>query len=261
MTVFNVGYSDIQEAFGDMSGRKKKKKTPAQDPVCDLYEMKGNSSAYGETDLINYTYDKSRNQRTVNAEPVTKKATVNSIDEVFETKDLPKSLFEKQFEIKHPNDFEVEDPKEYMVRTCTPSKTNDDKDDVYDDEVVRHKQLRGVAQESEYQEYIHPGVYDETPVHSPRVSHERRREKFYYDSEVEDEEPVRPQRKQKPRQRRVYQEEDTDMESEYEYRSRPQRRYQQKHVYLDIILYVISGIILIFLLEQFVRIGINMQSI
>lgn len=272
MTVFNVGYSEISEAWGDMTGRKKKKKSPPQDPVCDLYEMKGNSSAYSETDLLNYAYDKSRNQRTYNHEPVTKKATITNNEEVFEAKDLPKSLFEKQFEVRHPNSFDMEDPKEYMVRTCKPNKTDDERDDVYDDEVVRHKNLRGVTPEYVPQEshrdvepeHIARHVYDETPLQTPRVAHERRRiEKFYYtdDSDVEDEEPPRPPRKHAQRQRRVYQEEDTDIESEYEYRRPHRRQPQQKHVYLDIILYVISGIILIFLLEQFVRIGINMQSV
>lgn len=289
MTVFNVGYSSLEDAWGDMAGRKKKKKSPPQDPVCDLYEMKGNSSAYSETDLVNYAYDKSRSQRTYNSEAVAKKATINKDDEVFEVKEskgLPKSLFEKQFDVRHPDNFETEDPKEYMVRSCKAPQTHDESDDVYDDEAVRHKNLRSAAQAYVHQEEErdrvpqehsrrelrelvdprvaprHESVYDETPAHTPRVSHERagRRGHFYAtdESDVEPEEPPRPHRK--PRQRRVFQEEDTDIESEYEYRKQ-MRQPQQKHVYLDIILYVVSGIILIFLLEQFVRIGINMQSV
>lgn len=254
MTVFNVGYSSIEDAWGDMAGRKKKKKAPPQDPVCDLYEMKGNSSAYSETDLINYAYDKSRSQRTYNNETVTKKATVDKdVFEINDSKGLPKSLFEKQFEVKHPDNFEMEDPKEYMVRACKAPHTNDESDDVYDDEVVKQN-LRSAAQAYVHQESS--DVEDETP----RV---RRRGRFYTtdESDVEPEhEPPRHARKPRPHQRRVYQEEDTDVESEYDY-PRRRRQPQQKHVYLDIILYLISGIILIFLLEQFVRIGINMQSI
>ena len=215
------GYATLSEAWGDdLSSKKKKKKMPAQDPICDLYEMKGSSSAYTEADLVNYAYDKNKSQRTYNDTQQTKKLTLE--DETFDiNQSLPKSLFEKQFEVRHPQEFEMEDPQDYMVRSCPATKR------------------QPVAQE-----------YEAPPQPPTPPQHPKRRDYF------EDEEPPR-----RVRQERVYDESDLESESEYDYVRPSQRKKKNKYLYLDLILYVLSGIILIFLMEQFIRIGINMQQI
>lgn len=277
MTVFSMGYSEINEAWGDMAGKKKKKKN--QDPICDLYEMKGNSSAYSETELINYAYDKSRNQRTYSDRPQeTKKVVINREEDMFETKPLPNSLFEKQFEVKHPGDFAVEDPKEYMVKAC-PATTGqsrydsdsrtDDGDDIWDDEMVRMQRKHVEDEKSR--------VYPESPPSTPRITFDempsrrqvrdernvRTKETYYDDFAYDtDEEPLPPPRQRKVKQetrRHTYTDDESDIESEYS--SYVPKKRKPKFVYLDILLYVLSGIILIFLLEQFVKIGINMQMV
>jgi hypothetical protein len=232
MTVFNTGYATLDEAWGDISGKKKKKKVN-QDPICDLYEMKGNSSSYNETDLINYNYNKNKSQRTYNDKQETKNVNIN-IDEA--NNNLPKSLFEKQFEISHPQSFEMDNPREYMVKTSCESKSNnrdDEGDYVYEDEK--------------------PKTYQETKQetkHKPKET--------YYDyTDTEDEQPRQPKRVIK-QERYLYEDDEDDY---YNERINSRRSTKSSNMYLDIILYILSGIILIFLLEQFVRIGINMQMI
>lgn len=246
MVGFNYGYAPLNEVWGDMSGKKKKKsKSPPQDPICDLYEMKGNSSAYSETELVNYVYDKARNQRTYNdKQPRSGSVVVVDQEEVYDSKPLPKSLFESQFDIKHPGNFDMEDPKEYMVRACSASR--DDEGEYFEDEAPKKKVYNRQWEQPAYDSDIE----DERPK---RVA----KESFY---EEEEERPA-PRKTYTKQERRRYIDETDD-----EYVSGPvpknkQKQSKPRYVYLDILLYVLSGIILIFLMEQFVRIGINMQMV
>jgi hypothetical protein len=249
MTVFNTGYATLDEAWGDISGKKNKKKKVNQDPICDLYEMKGNSSSYNETDLVNYNYNKNKSQRSYNDKPETKNVNIDTSSNSYEATNtnLPKSLFEKQFEISHPQSFEMDNPREYMVKTGCESNSNnrdDEGDYIYEDEKPKYKPNPKIYQEQE--------TYQETrPKQKPKET--------YYDytdteTDTEDERP-RYAKKNIKQERYVY-----DDEEEYNYK-RSNRSNKSSNMYLDIILYILSGIILIFLLEQFVRIGINMQMI
>lgn len=270
MTVFNTGYATIEEAWGDIT--KKKKKKPQQDPICDLYEMKGNSSAYSETDLVNYSYDKSKYQRTQKDQPVKKHVNVDLDQDNYESRQLPNSLFEKQFEVRHPQSFDMEDPKDYMVRACQAPvhKRDDKKDDIYDDEEVKKKKKHiPVQQEHYYDESDSEEVFQEY-LRKPTPSSHKTKEYIYQEArketytDTEDEEEDQPRhnirQERSTRQERQYHT-DTEDESYYEVERPIRRKKKSQFVYFDILLYILSGIILIFLLEQFVRIGIHMQQI
>lgn len=250
MTVFNTGYASIEEAWGDLT--KKKKKKSNQDPICDLYESKGNTSAYTETDLINYNYDKSRYQRTVKDKPIKMHVDVNKDQDNYESKQLPNSIFEKQFELRHPNSFDMEDPTEFMVSSCPAAtsafKRSDKPDRVYDDEVVRLKQ-KGVMPPPEeeeeddevFQEYF-PKPRDAPSCKFP-----------------EEEEPTRNNTSYRRAGREKFHDYDDDYEDDEDMYFRKKKK-KTSYIYLDVLLYVLSGIILIFLLEQFVKIGIHLQQ-
>lgn len=238
MTVFNTGYATIEEAWGDLT--KKKKKKSNQDPICDLYDSKGSNSAYTETDLINYNYDKSRYQRTVKDKPVKVHVDINKDQDNYESKQLPNSIFEKQFELRHPNSFDMEDPTEFMVRACpaTAQTRSDEPDRVYDDEVVKRKTLLPEDEDDEvFQEYF------PKPRDAPSCSQE------YAEEE--------PYRRRAGRERYHDYGDDYDDEDSF---FQNKKKKKTSYVYLDVLLYVLSGIILIFLLEQFVKIGIHMQQ-
>ena len=245
-----IPYATLAEVWGDdLTGKKKKKSNKNMDAICDLYNMKESSSAYSETDLVNYTYDKNKTQRTLKDIPHEKYNMIDNEHEIYESKKVPNSLFENQFSLKHPQSFEMDDPKEYMVRSC---KLDDDSnypnEDIitkpklyhdYDEQQQQHQRQHKILQESYYSDTDNDDetiprkhVRQERGLRQERgVRQERKKEYFY---ETDDEDEYKPKQKQGKR---------------------------GSLVYLDIILYILSGIILIFLLEQFVRIGINMQHI
>lgn len=255
MTVFNTGYATIEEAWGDLT--KKKKKKSQQDPICDLYESKGNTSAYSEIDLINYNYDKSKYQRTVRDKPVKVHVDINKDQDNYESKQLPNSIFEKQFELRHPNSFEMEDPTQFMVSACPATtalhKRSDKPDRVYDDEVVKLKQKGLIPPPSDeeedeevFQEYF-PKPRDAPSCDSPS-------QEYKYYSADEADPPYRRAGREK------YNDYDDDYDDDDEDMYFRKKKKKSSYVYLDVLLYVLSGIILIFLLEQFVKIGIHMQQ-
>ena len=212
MTVFNTGYATIEEAWGDIT--KKKKKKSQQDPICDLYEMKGNSSAYSETDLVNYAYDKTKSQRPVKDRPVKKHVEYDyDQDHEQEQSHVPSSLFEKQFEIRHPQNFDVDDPKEYMVKSCSKESP--------------------VRQEREREREHSPERYTETPRVYSEAKH------VYQETDDDDDytPPTRQERRvrqERPRSR-TYME--TDDEAYDDYNHAPKKR--NKFVYIDLILYIL----------------------
>jgi hypothetical protein len=259
MPGFNIGYAEISEAWGDLSGKSKKKKKQ-QDPICDLYETKGSSSAYSEIDLINYSYDKNKYQRTVRDKP----KELN-----FESKQLPNSLFEQQFDVKHPQQFDLDsseqDRYEKSCDSTVEHKRSDDRQD--------YKRQPSTEQEYEYepkQDYKST-KQSRQPSTEQEYEYEPRQEYIYqekeqYDTDSSEQERYysrqkrNSSRQESPRQERrnYYTSDEYDSD---DYIERPKRHKKQKFVYLDILLYVLSGIILIFLLEQFVKIGINMQHV
>ena len=131
MTVFNTGFCTIDEAWGDLTSKQKnkKKKTP-QDPICDLYESKVNSSNYSDTDLVRFAneyydgYDKSKYQRNMKTQSMAyenlereqspKNLTIKKNQNNYDITRSPdaetqqprrnnsSTLFEKQFEMKLP---------------------------------------------------------------------------------------------------------------------------------------------------------------
>jgi hypothetical protein len=183
-----MNYATIEEAWGDMSGRKRKK-NKNQDPICELYETKMNS--YSQLDLVNNSngeFEKSKYQRNMRpmantdeteVESSIKNVNIDSIKKYYDASDNNESLFEKQFEIK--------------------------------------KQQEQIVCDEELEEY----VYKRQPS--------------------------------APKKQNTYYEEYLD---NFGYSNR-----RPKLVYLDIILYIISGIILIFLLEQFVQMGKTMANL
>jgi hypothetical protein len=191
-----MNYATIEEAWGDLSGRKKKK-NKTQDPICELYEQKMNSS-YSQLDLVNNSnssFEKSKYQRNSEEERELSNRNVNidSRNQYYDISDnkplSPESLFEKQFEIKNPS--------------CNNEEEVEQEND------------------TDIEDYI----YKKQPRFRPRPPKPYYPKQSYYEEYLDD----------------------------FGYSNN-----KPKLVYLDLLLYIISGIILIFLLEQFVQIGKNM---
>ena len=240
----NTAYCTIDEAWGDLINKdnkdaKKRRKKPPTDPICELYESKANSS-YNDVDLVRYANevyekpDKSRYQRSMRPLPLTYEEEENvsrqpqpaltnvkeNIKRYNSTRPESTTLFEKQFEIKLP--------ALYDGGSC--SVTQEDSVEPEHDWAVEEEDF------DTYQSYQIPKA---RPVrrHPRKESFQTKQERFIF-----------------PDEENMY----TDNENTMGYNNL-QKRYANIQM-LDIILYIISGIILIFLMDQFVKIGMSLQS-
>jgi hypothetical protein len=211
-----MNYALIEEAWGDISGRKKKK-SKTQDPICELYSYKNRQIAdntlnyNSELDLVNNSnasFAKNKYQRNMGPltdgedvrESTIKNVMIDQDKKYYDVSDkMPQSLFEKQFEI--------------------PFVKQEDSCNYYDEIDNQQDQLNTMTDDEDIEEYVYKR------------------------------QPRQPQQRRKPN----YYEEYLD---EFGYQNR-----KPKLLYLDILLYIISGIILIFLLEQFVQIGKTMAHL
>jgi hypothetical protein len=197
MTVLSSNYSSIEDAWGYLNPElqpKNQKKKKNKDPICELYNSKGSSSVYTDTDLVAYTnkynelYNKSDFQNPVG----TRGREVNP-----KNIELPVMSGESKLDLESSFDFQ---PSKYV-------------------------------KEEHISEY------------NPRTSSEQPSRRTFSEQEAYT----------------------TDEEHTYQERYHPRQEYEPYHRYIDIeknevnyldlALYVISGIILIFLLEQFVKLG------
>ena len=256
MTVINTNYCTIDEAWGDLGNGKKKdapkRKKALQDPICELYEAKANTS-YNETDLVRFAnnyydkYDKSKYQRnmkvqptsyeSVEREPSAKSVIIRKDQSKYEAKRDNSSLFEKQFEMKLPALYDGDDCPVIPDNNRTTQELSSD---------------RMIPTHQEY--YNRPVTSEESRIPMEERLHI---ENYESDDEIE-QEIIPPKYRYRPptqeEQRRHY-----FLDDETVPYHRMKKQFQNIQ-YLDLILYVVSGIILIFLMEQFVRIGINLQS-
>lgn len=261
MTVINTAYCSIDEAWGDLVTKdnkesKRRRKKPPTDPICDLYESKI-SQPYNDVDLVRYVndayekHDKSRYQRSMRPvqlsyeeEERQPQPTPTIVQENIRKynsarPDLSNSsnaaLFEKQFEIKLPPLYDGGD--------CPISQENIFESNVenttYQEDDKTHHQWNNEEDDFDvYQQYQIPKT--KQVRRRPRkesFQNTNRQEQFIFPDD--------------------YNSFDNDDDT-YKYNN-IKNKYSNIEV-LDIILYVISGIILIFLMDQFVKIGISLQT-
>jgi hypothetical protein len=310
MTVFNTGYCTIDEAWGDLASKPKKikKKTP-QDPICDLYDTKRNSSNYNDTDLVrlaNEYYDKSKYQRSMKTQPMAyeevdrespqKSLVINKNQNTYDvSSEFPQkpsqnnnsALFEKQFEMKLPPLYDTGNecpmPSESRVPAFrgqhVPPPTVSDKewsrgkttDDYTDDSIFmgNSSHMPTYAEVDDEHNLINYSsnykmpVKKSVPTYTERFSEEEMPTRNTYSEE--EHRPLRQktyaEEERRDQGRNCQEEERTHFFDEYDedYNYQSYKKKNSNLQILDLILYIISGIILIFLLEQFVKIGINMQ--
>lgn len=270
MTVINTNYCTIDEAWGggDMANKKEKRKKTNVDPICDLYNNKKmQQNNYTDTDLARFAneyYDKNRYQRNTSPpkdtyeeivrEKTPKRVTIKPEQTYYKSQPNTNnsSLFEKQFEIKLPPLYDSIDgecpeiSKTIMNELPTDNVTNDEitrfvtraeednnGNDFNEDELIQ--QYKRTVQEAHIPEPEHEKIVFQRNVRNILT-------------DDEDERIVQ----EKPRKTiNPYFMHELDLIKET----------TSTFQFFDIILYIISGIILIFLLEQFVKIGINMQRV
>ena len=254
--VYNSNYCSIEDAWGNITvDKKKKKKSSNKDPICELYNMSANAS-YDDLDLVHASnsmefekYNKSRYQKDRQASREKKKyVQIDASDDkdfvpLYEQKVSDDIDLEHQFmssltnaqcsksKIRMP-DFESHfNP---VVKSGTGMES--DTEDAYSDNEE--------YEPSDYKEFKHILNKKQSPSPSPSphnidefdTSHENvGKKKDLPDKAVNE-----------------------DFYEDDYFASKRSRKGNM--AYLDLILYVVSGIILIFVMEQFVKIGLLLQQ-
>lgn len=221
----NLSYSSIDEVWPDFNKKPKKKKI--SDPICDLYEKNdAKIHKYAVNDFNKARFQKNENShrlshpKDVVIEPEQNKYDINNNPPPIS------SEFEKQFEISNEsqkNEYDDDDITKIMSKIDSESKS-------FNDYRFDNSQFDHSSQE----------IYDHEPQYIKPESH------------------IRPESRQRWQQtippENYYRYKESKDFDDFIYDKISTTKSNSTAI-LDIILYIVSGIILIFLMEQFIRIG------
>lgn len=234
MTVINTSYSSIEEAWADsylspsLQKKQKKKKTmekPNQvtDPICDLYEM---GSHYPEDDIVSYA---------------------NKFYDKHEKAKYQKALMRDREKNPKVVEIDVSDDMPYGAPTNRNLLVNKQHVDNEDQRVNSRRYIDDEDYDTKVKKiYNYPEIDDDDASESSSE----------YDF---NEKPSQKQLRKLPplnsqeRDKILY---DT---TEY-YDDDGFQKKVEAFSYFDLILYILSGIILIFMMEQFVKLGMMIKS-
>lgn len=233
MTVITTSYSSLDEVWADsylspalQKKSKKKKPPPHSDPICDLYAQSTGNYA-NETDIISYAnqfyekHEKAKYQRP----------------QMLSREKLPKVVeIDVQDDIPFVPNAGGLAPANRKIEYAEPIKSNDEVQHFSEPyEIYQNEENNGVEalENNSDDDFTQPS--DSKEVH--------RRTKDTYDPP--------PMREKIHYNTREYYDDDDDV-SEF-------AKKNTSFNYFDIILYIISGVILIFVMEQFVKIGVLLR--
>lgn len=224
MTVFNTGYSTLDEAWGEpylspsLQKKKKKKNVETQDPICELYAMGNNH--YQDSDIVSYA------------------------NQYFEKHD--KTKYQKPMmtrrEPENPRKVDIRDGSVYAYGSPYADQT----DTTYVDEEIE-QEIPQMTQE----QYIAPAdTIEQTrqlaaPIPSVRGDQRDSGDRIDQQNISDFYERNRTRRAIMNDTQEFYM---SELDPDY---------YKKDSAFnmMDIILYILSGVILIFMMEQFVKIG------
>lgn len=299
MTVLNTNYSTLEDAWGsnfDTNAKPKSKKTKhAKDPLCDLYGKRYNkikkpfasnpsksSTPLDDEYLHRYDTYKHKDTRTY---------TGYKDDEVEWSRPDANHLMlenEDEYELDEETCMKIIRNKEKKNKHNRKSRkvrfeevTPEDEDDIYLQNAINRetRQLRDEAEETDESEMnstkfndvmnvndeqnfkqIYSNVYDESDDEVEPTRHSRKNNTYKMDknscvdremlSNIQDEysKLISEQLKNSP-----YLNKNPTIQENLK------RNNDERH-YLDLVIYILSGIILIFMMEQFIQIGMKLKN-
>lgn len=232
MTVLNTNYTSLEDAWGadfdkevsntHKKGSKKKKKS-VNDPLCELYGRRHQKpkKPFSARKSSKYASHKQ------NSTPDMNQYYGFSDDETY-----------PEYEAKLP----IKDVRFKSSNPCSPSYMNDDDDD--DDEYLDNAIIE---EETKKFQKIFSNVYDESDD----------------EVQVEGEDAVVPPVPPKHTEEDTIRLISTIIEREFKkYNLDPNVEcFVDERQYLDLVMYTLSGIILIFMMEQFIQIGMKLKPL
>lgn len=276
MTIINTNYTTLEDAWGSnfdksVSKKNKKNKKSKPDPLCELYSRRlkkakkpYNTDKYDDDDekfraykghdrALYYKYDDDEFPSMVNSER--QKTSFLTVDDELNAMAL-NTEFDESFDasdrcidvnnLKKPNTRAKRKPKKKVHFNVVP----EDDDDVYLQEAILQEEapydVDDISETAQQRyEKIYANVYEETDDEqmdddmddSNRVS-----------AECEDKSLIEEEMRRNAHVKTLQ-----DMLDQ-------QSDFADERQYLDIILYILSGIILIFMMEQFIQIGMRLKS-
>lgn len=227
MTYFNTGYSSIEEAWGEpylspnLQKKKKKKSMDQQineDPICELYAMGNNH--YQDSDIVNFA------------------------NQYYDKHDKPKfqkPMMEKR-EPQNPKTVDIRDGSVYAYGAP------------YDQDVQKQVREDAVRRMAPMPQQTRTYEDDAQIQYNTRDYVDMREEMRNDTGDDEPSDIVYEERPTKPSSKITK----TLRDTQEFYMSEEDPEYFRKDsafMWMDMMLYIISGIILIFMMEQFVKVG------
>jgi hypothetical protein len=238
--VHNPGYSSIEDAWGTLNPmlQPKKKKKKTKDVVCDLYELGQRNGNYDELDMVRAAnYDKSRFQRDraasresakhVNIDTSDMRPLQNDLAPIYDKgslleNDFMSTAYESQCSSRTTPlpEFKSHFSNEYDS-FFRPLTTSPEEDADEQPADPEYQEFKDILNKR----FPAPSPAPREPEIVSAGGYEKPGNKMYFEEEF------------------------------YEPLSKP----SAASGFLDVILYIISGVILIFMMEQFVKIGKMLQ--
>ena len=242
MTVFNTNYSSIDEAYGFLNPQLNKLN---KDPTCDLYASKKN-----ESDLVTFA-----NQYQVQKQAKPSNIDSHLLDHAY---DFNKVNFQRQN--NKSREHQMKDVTNNIIYDEVPKQSPNHNHKKYHEQLV-------TSEESFERNYdFQPSLIENLqPQPQPQPQNDNLQpQKQYADIHIEN---VNTNTNMNGNNTHKVCEFDEDtvlklLSKKYmnEYTTHPisdERKPSQQINYIDLVLYIISGIILIFIMEQFVKIGMH----
>ena len=222
MTVFNTNYSSIEDAFGylnpELQPKGKKKKN--RDPICELYNSRAHQNTYTDADLVSYTnrYQEEKYNKAPYQSPsgmMGRESSPKYVDVSAEKNDL-----ESHFDFQ-PTKYIQEEANQAFVPVARRDFTQDSRQ-------MDPMQRRSVSAEVPRHEVVDREEYHDAPMPRYSVTDEER----HYQPTYEE------------RRRPVFEESHKFLDT-----------HERQINWLDLILFIVCGTLLIFMMEQFVKVG------
>ena len=201
------------------------------------------------------------------------KQIIEEEEPVRKRRSVPKHVYEEKPVIRRRNyPKQIIEEEEPIIRRRIPKRTEEE----YVPPIIKRKTPQRIEEEAEYVLQF-KGILEETQEEDDEMEHsddelesymDMRKKPIYEEANYSSEEMSDPEEEYENMLTSVYEEDDEDdyIDEERYYAKKPRQtglstlKTQKDTSHLDILLFTISGVLMIFIMEQFVQIGMKMKK-